>query len=124
MVNGDYAMNRLAIAALLCAGCINAPAPPTPPQPVVETVESAAFASMSDYRVRSADVFDALAADLRAGKYQTQAAFADAMEAATKDARHKAFTALREAWQADNPDDWDREADAVKCEETARGFRK
>lgn len=119
-------MNRLSIAALLLAGCIQTPPrpEPQPPAPVVETVDGAAAASMSDYRTRSADVFDTLAADLRAGKYPTQAAFADAMEAATKAARLESFAPLREAWQADNPDEWDREADAVKCEETARGFRR
>ncbi len=117
----------VAIAAIMLAGCIQ-PAPPVPvppePQPVVQTVDGAADASMNDYRRRSAEVFESLAADLRDGKYPTQAAFADAMEAATKAARLESFAPLREAWQADNPDEWDREADAVKCEETARGFRR
>ncbi len=117
---------RLTTAAigLLLAGCIQQAAPPVPPVPVLDTVDAAAAASMADYRARSAEVFDALAADLRSGKYTTQTEFADAMEAATKNARLESFAKLREAWQADNGSEWDRDADAAKCELTAKGFRQ
>lgn len=124
-------------------GCVQrvSPLPPSPgpddggqvqpvePKPLA--IDEASEQGIKDYAIRSAEVFEALAVDIESGKFASQAAMADEMDERTKAARFLAFEAMRAAWWAGTGEDtgnptaeWDRAADAAKCRETAKGFRR
>lgn len=109
------------LLAYLVLGDRERPEPgPTPDAGIADVSEAA----MRGYSGTLADVFDSLAADLKAGRFSSDVAFGEAMDERSKQVRVDAFKPFREAWAKGQPEAWDAAFDAKLCEEAAKGFRR
>lgn len=117
-------MKRFLLIPLLLCGCIASQQKPGPSPAPSNQIAAATAASARDYIDRSAAAFESLANRVGNGEFKTQSEFATEIERLTKAARVDGFAEMREAWQADNPADWDTAKDAEKCRQSAAGFRE
>ena len=116
--------HAILISLILIAGCYRPPSPtPGPsPTPTPAGIEAAASRGMRAYPDNIARVYEQLAADLRAGRFESANKFGDELERRAAECREQTFAEFRASWGSS--ENWSAESDAVKCEQSAKGFRR